>query len=307
MMNDMWPKHQFIPMKKVELGQKCQVRLLYDHNPSRFSVYLYQKLGSLTEFQTELQHAMHKYGSPPTTTTYQIDQPVVAQDSHNIWHRATVLRQLDVERQVHVYFVDVGLEETLSIENIRPLPHEFFRQVAFAIPCRLYQIYARYSSSQTSWSNNDPLHQEFNQLKKLMLTLEVRRIEEKSFYEVQLDVPEIGDFGLNLLKKNLASRPSTIQRFPPPSISTRFVLETPKPQTIPPDDGQDVITRVHSALEFYGYSQRRQRELEQLQKQFETIFNSNQNESLTVALPINGTFCVVEQGEKYHHVQIQSI
>lgn len=214
-MNDYLPKHQFIPTEKFELGHKYEVRLLFYHHPSRFSVYLHQKVGPLTEFQTELQHAMHKYRLPSSTTSYREGQPVAAQDHHQIWHRATIVQLLENGHEVRVYFVDVGLEETMALTNIRPLPHEFFRQVAFAISCRLHEIFPRNSTSQLSWSNNDPVHQEFQQLKGTSLICEVRRIDNKGVYEVQLGVPGRWIFSIDGPKREnvLSSRDRRFRNF----------------------------------------------------------------------------------------------
>ncbi|CAF1680755.1 unnamed protein product, partial [Didymodactylos carnosus] len=43
--NDM-PVHKFIPIEKLDLIQSNQVRILYYQNPSRFYVYLRQKINT---------------------------------------------------------------------------------------------------------------------------------------------------------------------------------------------------------------------------------------------------------------------
>ena len=66
-----------------------------------------------------------------------------------------------------------------------------------------------------------------------------------------------------------------------------------------------MISQVHSALEFYGHSQLRERELEAVQKRLESLFNSNQDQSLSVHFLAEGVPCVVQHGEKYHRVVIK--
>ncbi len=44
------------------------------------------------QFQVELQRAMQNYQSVSSSIPeYQRYQPVVAQDNHAVWHRATIL------------------------------------------------------------------------------------------------------------------------------------------------------------------------------------------------------------------------
>jgi hypothetical protein len=71
------------------------------------------------------------------------------------------------------------------------------------------------------------------------------------------------------------------------------------------EDGHYIITQVHSALEFYGHSQVRERELEAVQKRLESLFNANQDQSLSVHFLMEGVPCVVQQGDKYHRVVIK--
>ncbi len=78
-------------MEKFDLIQPNQVRILYYQNPSRFYVYLPQKINIHAQFQIELQRAMQNYQSVSSSVQYQRFQPVVAQDNHAIWHRATIL------------------------------------------------------------------------------------------------------------------------------------------------------------------------------------------------------------------------
>src|SRR4051812_8784666 len=83
-----------IPMEKLDLIQPNEVRILYYQSPSRFYVYLRQKINTHAQFQVELQRAMQNYQSISSTPQYQRHQPVVAQDNHAVWHRATILGRL---------------------------------------------------------------------------------------------------------------------------------------------------------------------------------------------------------------------
>jgi hypothetical protein len=78
-------------MEKLDLIHPNQVRILYYQNPSRFYVYLRQKITSHAQFQVELQRAMQNYQSVSSPLRYERYQPVVAQDNHAVWHRATIL------------------------------------------------------------------------------------------------------------------------------------------------------------------------------------------------------------------------
>lgn len=73
------------------------------------------------------------------------------------------------------------------------------------------------------------------------------------------------------------------------------------------EDGIYIITHVYSAIEFYGHSLVRQRELNALHRHLETIYNLNQTneQSLSVPLIVEGIGCVIQQGEQYHRVIIK--
>jgi len=78
-------------MEKFDLIRPNDVRILYYQSPSRFYVYLPQKISTHAKFQVELQRAMQNYQTVSSPPKYQHHQSVVAQDNHTIWHRATIL------------------------------------------------------------------------------------------------------------------------------------------------------------------------------------------------------------------------
>ena len=63
------------------------------------------------------------------------------------------------------------------------------RQSAFAIPCRLYQIYPINGNEQSKWKSNDLVHDEFNRLMGNMVSCKVCGIEDQKCYDVEIDIP----------------------------------------------------------------------------------------------------------------------
>ncbi|CAF3914337.1 unnamed protein product [Rotaria magnacalcarata] len=78
-------------------------------------------------------------------------------------------------------------------------------------------------------------------------------------------------------------------------------------KTLPPQDGYYTITHVYNAIEFYGHSQVRERELDAFYKHLEDIYNNNNanDQSLSVDFLMEGIPCVIQQGEKYHRIVIK--
>ncbi|CAF5073177.1 unnamed protein product [Rotaria magnacalcarata] len=186
--NDM-PVHKFIPLEKLDIVQLNQVRILYYQTPSRFYVYLPNKIDTHAQFQVELQLSMQNYKLTTSSTQYVHHQPVAAQDNHAIWHRATILDLNANGIDVYVYFVDVGQQEHIPITNIRPLSQEFIRQPAFAIPCRLYKICPLNGDERSAWKLNDPVHDEFNRLMANNANCKVCDRREQICYDVEIDIP----------------------------------------------------------------------------------------------------------------------
>ncbi|CAM2713618.1 unnamed protein product [Rotaria socialis] len=360
------PLHKFIPLEKLDIVQLNQVRILYYQTPRRFYVYLPNKIDTHAQFQIELQRSMQNYKLTTASTQYVHHQPVAAQDNHAIWHRATILDLNANGIDVCVYFVDVGQQENIPITNIRPLSQEFIRQPAFAIPCRLYKICPLNGDERSSWKLNDPVHHAFNQLMANNANCKVCDRKEQICYDVEIDIPIVGDLGTYLCERNfvsrIAMRPSQSNTYNtnqpqqaaiPPGFSallssTRQPTQVftgqnefynnsnntvqqqlnrlpPKPivqqvsvasasndsssdiKTLPPQDGYYTITHVYNAIEFYGHSQVRERELDAFYKHLESIYNNNNanDQSLSVDFLMEGIPCVIQQGEKYYRVIIK--
>lgn len=83
-------------MEKLDFINPNQIRLLYYQNPSRFYVYLPDKINSHAQTQAELQRTMQNYQLTTSLSSpkYERYQPVVAQDNHAVWHRAITLSKL---------------------------------------------------------------------------------------------------------------------------------------------------------------------------------------------------------------------
>lgn len=88
--------------------------------------------------------------------------------------------------EVSIYFVDFGQEEKISLGNIRPLPTEFVRQAAFAIPCRLFGIVPLNS---TEWKLDDPVHNQFSQLLSGNAYCQVCHVRDEICYDVDIEIP----------------------------------------------------------------------------------------------------------------------
>ena len=133
--------------------------------------------------QTELQHAMRDSPSS-SSNVYQRYQSVAVQDHHRIWHRAVLVA---VEPRFRVYFVDTGEEG--DVDHLRPLPSEFLRPAAFAIPCRLYQIRSLDPRHPFTWQDTDRVHEEWKSLLTTGVRCRVCRVEEDVCYEVEIEIP----------------------------------------------------------------------------------------------------------------------
>ncbi|CAF1167599.1 unnamed protein product, partial [Didymodactylos carnosus] len=204
------PIHKFIPMDILDKTYLHQVHILYYINPCQFYVYLPLKVHEYAEFQIKLQEVMKNLQESFPQTSHvainQLYQPVVAQDNHRIWHRAIVIDAETSPTDICIYFVDVGQQQYVSRENIRPLPNDLSQQPAFAIPCRLFDICPLNGTDRSQWSLDDPLHEEFNQLMSHSANAKIRTVQDKICYEIDIEIPKLGDLATYLVAKNLASR-----------------------------------------------------------------------------------------------------
>ena len=91
--------------------------------------------------------------------------------------------------KVPIYFIDIGQRECISIDNLRPLPEEFQRKPAFAIPCCLNNICPLNGNEQSVWEPNDPVHDELNRLIVNNVTCQVCAKQEQLYYDVNIDIP----------------------------------------------------------------------------------------------------------------------
>lgn len=75
------------------------------------------------------------------------------------------------------------------------------------------------------------------------------------------------------------------------------------------EDGYYTITQVYSAVEFYGYSHIREKELNALHNHLRDLYNNanDNDQSFSVHLLMEGTLCVIQRGDKYHRVVIRYI
>ena len=91
--------------------------------------------------------------------------------------------------KICVYFTDVGQREYISINNIRPLPEEFQRKPAFAIPCRLHKVCPIDGNEQAGWNSDDPVHDEINRLMINNVTCKVCAKQDQICYDIEIEIP----------------------------------------------------------------------------------------------------------------------
>ncbi|CAF0807587.1 unnamed protein product [Adineta steineri] len=195
--------YKSISMEKLDYSQLYQIRILYYISPSRFYVYLHDKLNAHMSFQKELQDTIQDCRVVSSPTKYQI---VAVQDNCAIWHRAVIIDFTSDLSTVCVYFTDIGQKEYTSINNIRHLPEEFRHKPAFAIPCRLYQICSIDENNASIWKSDDPVHDEINRLLINNVACRICAKQDQICYDVEIEVPKVGDLSAFLIDKKLVSR-----------------------------------------------------------------------------------------------------
>ncbi|CAF1434332.1 unnamed protein product [Adineta ricciae] len=358
--------YKFIPMEKLELNQSYQIRILYYISPSHFYVYLKEKFNAHTSFQTDLQQAVHDLR---TITPPAKDQMMAVQDNHAIWHRAIITDINLTSSRICVFFTDIGQYEYTSIHNIRPLPEEFQRKPAFAIPCRLFNVCPMNFNEQSIWTSDDPVHDEITRLLTNNVTCKICAKYDQICYDIEIDIPKAGDLGTFLCERNLVARtkmhpsersaftsdrnpratyiqnqlasgglkfarsalqqneqsrsafgnnPNTMaqqsqMRSFDPTSGTITVSSTSNRSrnnnaqahvaTMAPQNGIYTILQVHSAVEFYGLSQNRDKEFQNFSDHLQKHYNhSGNDETVNVKPASEGELFVIQQDEKYHRV-----
>ncbi len=91
--------------------------------------------------------------------------------------------------KICIYFTDIGQREYISIDKIRPLPEEFQRKPAFAIPCCLNNVSPLNGNERSIWESNDPVHDEFNRLMVNIISCQVCAKQDQLYYDVDIDIP----------------------------------------------------------------------------------------------------------------------
>lgn len=72
------------------------------------------------------------------------------------------------------------------------------------------------------------------------------------------------------------------------------------------EEGNYKIIKVRNAGEFYGLSQNREAELNNLFKHLADHYNNFPNDqSLNVSIFMEGTLCAIQEGDKFHRVIIK--
>jgi len=92
------------------------------------------------------------------------------------------------ETKICVYFIDIGQSEYISIHNIRILPQEFQLIPAFAIPCRLGDVYPIDENKQLIFQSNDPVHNEFIRLTASNINCTPYKQHEQIYYDVKINI-----------------------------------------------------------------------------------------------------------------------
>ena len=91
--------------------------------------------------------------------------------------------------RICVFFTDIGQYEYTSIHNVRPLPEEFQRKPAFAIPCRLFNVCPTNFNEQSIWTSDDPVHDEITRLLTNNVTCKICAKHDQICYDIEIDIP----------------------------------------------------------------------------------------------------------------------
>ncbi|CAF2986755.1 unnamed protein product [Rotaria sp. Silwood2] len=194
--------YQNISMEILDCTRPNEICMLYYISPTRFYVYLKEKFDSHTSFQIDLQKSMQNLHTLSSPVKYQV---IAVQDSRALWHRAVILDVRDNLSNICVYVFDIGHIECITINDIRQLPQEFLSKPAFAIPCRLYNVCPINGNEQSIWKLDDKVHDKFIRLMVNTVNCKVCSKQDKICYDVEIDIPKVGDLGAFLINNNLVS------------------------------------------------------------------------------------------------------
>ncbi|CAF0932785.1 unnamed protein product [Rotaria sp. Silwood1] len=322
-----------IPLETLTAATQNQIRLRYYVNPNDFYVYLLKRLEKHNNLQFKLQHAVQNSEIISQPIEYET---IAARDDHAIWHRGVILdiAHNDLSK-ILVFFIDIGARRYIPIKDIRKLPEEFLSVEAFAIPCRLYNIYS------CNFNQNDKINNEIQKYVADAIDFHIYAKYDDICYYVGVTVPEIGDVATYLIQNKLASvgtssltqqqeKPIQQQRRnsnnsnnmsqqPQTCILPTGIKHTTSQQsilkttdlsssihTIPPLHGKYWLTHICSGLEFYGFLASREREFETVCKDLHSYYDNYVHaQSLSVNAISEGMMCIIRQYDHYYRVIIK--
>jgi hypothetical protein len=138
---------------------------------------------------------------------YRVNEAVALQDEKNQWHRGIItgkfilsnivsfqkssvvfiIKELPSnDRMAHIFHLDSGEETIQSLYSIRPLEASFCRQPAFAIPCRLHEIFP---INREKWEKDDPIHDEFRRMTNRTFNCRICHAEKFTYFDVNILTP----------------------------------------------------------------------------------------------------------------------
>ena len=164
-----------VPMETLSLTEPTIVNLLHYLSPSRFYVYLPEKLEDYRlvksiwfrlfiqscvrlvshRFTTNYADGFWISGTSSTSLccctrpTHDLAPSNYSQFgfpsiSFRYFFDFLSIGIADDSSCMLVYFVDLGFQELVTMENVREIPHEYLHPTAMAIPCRLFRAFPVY-------------------------------------------------------------------------------------------------------------------------------------------------------------------
>ncbi|CAF3339321.1 unnamed protein product [Rotaria sp. Silwood2] len=154
-------------------------------------------------------------------------------------------------------------------------------------------------SQRSNFGSNQPVQQSFVEPQFPSSGIPPSKQQQHEFYKTPnttVQLSQAGTFNTRFQNTTAQQSPSTLS-----SVGSSLTIGT-----VPPDDGDYIITQIRSTTEFYGRPQNRQHEFEVLSQELEQYYNNIVNDqSLTLPLIVEGTPCVIEQYGKYYRVIIK--